>query len=376
MNKLRTILVSSAVLTALMMGFSAQAQVASNRYLFIVETAKAMKPQMPAVRQCLRDLLGAGLGGQLRAGDTLGFWTYDADLHAGAFPLQTWDPNAQDEIIQGVDDFLKQLRLQNEARIMQLLPPMFQVIKDSDTITVLIFSDGLQALQGTPFDLVINKIYAEHAAELRVAKIPFVTILQARGGKIVNCVINPANGPINIPRLAATKPAPAPIGTNTAPQPVAFAPRPVKTNASLIVDYSKSNAVPVTTRPRLTLPPAPAPARVEVTPLKSNPPAVAPVVVNTSAPEPDVPALMATTQRALIVIDNGSSSAPPLVIGLVTTNIPAESAVPAAKISAGTLVVIAIAGLLGIVLVVRIFARGRSATTASAITESFDRRRK
>jgi hypothetical protein len=365
MKKIRAMLVSAVLLVACTLHISAQTPPAGNRYLFIVETAKAMKPQMPAVRQCMRDLLGAGLGGQLRAGDTLGFWTYDADLHVGAFPLQTWDPTASDAIIQSVDDFLNQLRLRNEAQIAPVLPPMLQVIKDSDSITVLIFSDGLQALQGTPFDAVINKIYGAHAAELRTAKIPFLTILQARGGKIVNCVINPANGPINIPKLAATpKPAPASGETNTAPAPLAAAPKPAKPNASLIVDYSKSNTVLAAARPRVTS--LTLPARVEV----------APGVVNTSAPESNVPTPVATTQRALIVIGGGSPTVHSSPSDSSATNILAESSARAAKFPAGALVAIGIAGLLGVVLVVRVFARRRAAGTASAITESFEQRRK
>ncbi len=361
MEKIHAILFCAATLAGLAFGFSAQSQVTANRYLFIVETAKAMKPQMPAVRQCLRELLGAGLGGQIRAGDTLGFWTYDADLHTGAFPLQVWGPSNQNEIIKNVDDFLNQLRLRNEAQIAPVLPPMLQVVKNSDTITVLIFSDGLQPLQGTPFDLVINKIYGEHAAELRAAKIPFLTILQARGGKIVNCVINPANGPINIPKLAAVVALPMP---RTAPVTSLPAPVVVKTNASLILDYSKTK---------------PMPAR------NSSVNSAMPILVPTTG-SPSAPALGVLPESNLALPKVTSDNPSPAIVPAMKTgddsnmqatgspvlskSVPRESKKNVRRwwfVAVGFLILV-LAGLF-----VR---RSRSAARASMITESFEQRRK
>src|SRR5579871_180249 len=53
---------------------AAPATGAAGRYLFIVETSKAMKREMPATIQSVQDLLTSGLEGQLRPGDTVGMW--------------------------------------------------------------------------------------------------------------------------------------------------------------------------------------------------------------------------------------------------------------------------------------------------------------
>ena len=64
-----------------------------NRYLFIFDTSSAMKKRVPSVQRALNNLLVTSMGGQLRAGDSLGVWTFDRELHAGKVPLQIWDPS-------------------------------------------------------------------------------------------------------------------------------------------------------------------------------------------------------------------------------------------------------------------------------------------
>ena len=232
----------------------AHAAPSGNRYLLIVETAKPMKRELPAVQQCVRDLLASGMSGQLQPGDTLGLWTYNDELHAGDFPMQVWAPAAAAPMAKQLDDFLARQRCRGEARISWALAAMFQVVADSDQINVLIFSDGFEPMQGTPFDAVINQVFAQHREELRNVRIPFVTVLQARGGKIIHCTINSASGPINIPAL----PKPAPVVA--APKPVAPAPAPapvlINTNPPLILDYSKPAANAVRAAPEKNSAPA------------------------------------------------------------------------------------------------------------------------
>src|SRR5208283_4941007 len=70
----------------------------SHRCLLIVETSKSMLRRTNAVHRAVQELLASGLNGQLLAGDTLGVWTFNEDLYAGRFPLQTWSPQAQKDI--------------------------------------------------------------------------------------------------------------------------------------------------------------------------------------------------------------------------------------------------------------------------------------
>ena len=71
---------------------TAKAAPPSNRCLLIVETSRSMQRRADAVLKTVQDLLTSGLSGQLRQGDTLGLWTFNEDLYAGRFPLQTWSP--------------------------------------------------------------------------------------------------------------------------------------------------------------------------------------------------------------------------------------------------------------------------------------------
>ena len=387
MKYLRPLIFCAGILASAIFSSSAREQTApaGDRYLIIVETAKAMKPAIQATRQCVQDLLATGLNGKLRTGDTLGLWTYNNNLHTGEFPMQVWNPARTNEIAGRVDAFLKQQRCRDIAWNSDMLAALFQVIANSDGITVLIFSDGAQPLQGTPFDAVINQVYAKHRDELRAAKIPFVTVLQARGGKIVNGIVNPGRSPVNIPKLPpAPKPAPAVVKDKPAP-PV---PAPVKTNASLIVDYSSSNTVPVVALPATNLPPPPvlAPA-VAVTST------IAVAMAETSAP-PRLPAaklgttpiLIAPAQRMAAANTGGSTfafspaskSKPTNDLCLPSTNVVAK---PAAvedlqENPKGSRVAIEVLVLLGLTLVGWIYSRRRSAAHTSVITESFERRSK
>src|SRR5215472_6554827 len=73
-------------LGALLLTSEASAALSSNRYLFIVETSRAMQKREEGLKQAVTNLLGSGMRGQLQSGDTVGLWTYNNELHAGRFP--------------------------------------------------------------------------------------------------------------------------------------------------------------------------------------------------------------------------------------------------------------------------------------------------
>ena len=395
MKNLRTFIFCAVILASVIFSSLVRAQTApaGNRYLIIVETAKAMKPALRATRQCVQDMLASGLNGQLRAGDTLGLWTYNNNLHAGEFPMQVWNPAQTNEIAGRVDDFLKQQRCSDTAWNTDMLIALFQVIANSDNITVLIFSDGAQPLQGTPFDVVINQIYTKHRNELSAAKIPFVTVLQARGGKIVNGIVNPGRSPVNIPVLPpAPKRAPAKAKAKPAPP----APVLVKTNASLIVDYSSSNTVPVVALPSAN-PNAPIatnlPPPLVIAPAIPVTSSLAGAVAETSAPPPlatikpvTTPILAAPAQTTLTTNLGDSTVAfspaperkptntPPLLSANAEVK-PATSE-EALENPKGARAAIAVLALLVVVLTGWIIKRRRATAHTSVITESFERRGK
>ena len=128
----------------------------SDRCLLIVETSKPMKQRSEAVLGAVRGLLMSGLNGQLRDGSTLGVWTYNEDLYAGRFPLQTWSSSAQKDITQRTLAFLKGQKYEKQANFHKVAPALGRVIKDSELIMVVLISSGDHEVRGTPFDDQIN----------------------------------------------------------------------------------------------------------------------------------------------------------------------------------------------------------------------------
>src|SRR5215469_15633102 len=62
----------------------------SNRWLLVYETTSSMRHRTNGVLAETEDLLNSGMHGLIRAGDTLGIWTFNDSLHTGEAPLQMW----------------------------------------------------------------------------------------------------------------------------------------------------------------------------------------------------------------------------------------------------------------------------------------------
>ncbi len=194
----------------------------SNRYLLIVDTARSMKPRTEGLQATVRDLLESGMRGQMRRGDTLGVWTFNESLHAGLFPLQQWTPEAQKGIVTAVLGFLREQKYEKQTSLDKVLPVMDRVIKASAGITVILISDGEEEFRGTPFDDPINDFHRLWRNQQQKARMPFVTVLCARGGQITDYTVNSAPWPVEIP--------PLPPEVKVAPV-VAKAPAPEKPHA-------------------------------------------------------------------------------------------------------------------------------------------------
>jgi hypothetical protein len=254
---------------------------------------------------------------------------------------------------------------------------------------VLIFSDGSQQLQGTPFDTVINRVYLDHREEQRKVAAPFVTVLQARGGKLLHGAVSSAAAALTVP------PVPA-IPKSVVPKPViADAPvkkaGPVKILPSLVLDYSKSNApapaptaqpapgsvVPASAPAAVPVPVAPTPAAVA--PVISAPPELLPVIKVETKP---VPAPVAPTAPAPAQIQTTPPAEPvrPPVSYPTARLEPAPVAAPnvAPPTNVWPLMFGAglVAGLIVAIVAVWFFTRGQAAPRRSVITESLERKGK
>src|SRR6185437_5638644 len=144
----------------------------SNRWLFVFNTSADMRDRAKAIEGVTQDLLTTGMHGNMRAGDTIGLWTYDRQLRADEAPLLTWSPAAAEGIARHTVDFLSRHRYEKSAAFGDVLENMLRVVKLSDTITVILISDGSDPVIGTPFDASINAFYKTNFNQQRKADLP------------------------------------------------------------------------------------------------------------------------------------------------------------------------------------------------------------
>src|ERR1051326_5923515 len=114
----------------------------SNRYLFIVETSRAMERRADGVLSSVQTLLNSAIGGQLRRGDTLGVWTYNEQLYGGEFPLQQWSPETHPGVVRRTVAFLQQQKYEKSARIDKVLPSINRLVQGSPFLTVILITEG------------------------------------------------------------------------------------------------------------------------------------------------------------------------------------------------------------------------------------------
>lgn len=301
-----------------------QGQFVENRYLFIFDTSADMKRRVPAVRTELNDLLATSMGGRLRAGDSLGVWTFDRTLCAGRFPLQTWRPENASAIAAGINKFVAHQRYANTTRFSALQPTLNEVIHDSTRLTVLIFCDGEDEIQWTPYDAGVNRIFRERRAEQKRAKQPFILVFRTQLGRYVGCTMNFPPGMLNLPNFPPLPPPPAP--TNPPPA-VAAKPPPtappliligtkVETNRPSALPPAATNtppekpatAAPAAPPAKSVLPPSPSPAAAPVPAVSTHrvvrpgrlapPTNAAPMAATNPAPVPAVHSVVSTNTNA------------------------------------------------------------------------------
>ena len=201
-----------------------------NRYLLVVDTSRAMEPRRRALLKTVEQLLKSGLGGQIRAGDELGVWTYNADLYAGRFPLQRWANGQEKDITARALAFLKSQKFEHLPLLDSTFPALGGVISRSPLITVILVTCGDGIMQGTPFDHRINEFWQGALEKQRAAQMPFVVVLRAQEGAIRDFTLNLPPAPVRMPVLLTESPAPV-----TAPQKQALVKPPQARSADIPV---------------------------------------------------------------------------------------------------------------------------------------------
>jgi hypothetical protein len=257
-----------------------------NRYLIIVETSREMQRRLPGVQEVTKALIASGMDNQVRAGDTLGLWTYNADLHFGQFPLQTLTTKNLEQVSAKIEQFLGAQKFEKKPNLEKIMPALDQVVKSSELLTVVLISSGETDLKGTPFDGKINASYETWRKKQQQAHLPFVTVLRGEHRQLSQYSVNPAPWKPELP------PVPKELAAPSASKPPASVAPKV---APLIVSGRKpelTQAVPAQAN-------APRPAPAEPAPLTVRPPTETSTPSIVSAPSP-APAVGQATTTILV----------------------------------------------------------------------------
>lgn len=374
----------------------------SNRWLFIFNTSAAMRDRADGVLAVTQDLLTSGMHGNLRAGDTIGIWTYNNELRADEAPLQTWSPEAAPGIAANTLQFLSRHKYEKPAAFGDVLVNMLRVIKMSDVITVVLISDGSDPMVGTPFDERLNAFYKKNYQSQRKQRMPIITVIRGERGQILTNTLALAPWPVDIP--AVPPPVVAKAAPPKSPPPPPAPPKPVP---SLVIIGTKAEttfhppsdlpehvdvpsapaptpAKPVETKP--TEPPAET-AKAEAPPVTPEPTA-APKTESTIAPAakpeptPTVPPVAETPKPVQPSEAPVASAAATNENWTKVTAAPAqpvvETATPAPEpkelFSARNIAIASVGFTLLVVVLLLLAARNaRNASRASLITRSLDR---
>ena len=172
------------------------------RFLFLIDTSSAMSGQKTVTLDTVSRLILSGIGGRLQSGDAWNLWMIDDQLHTNAIPAQRWDPQQRVDISNRIFRFLRAQRFnKKQAPLEKSLAVLAEEAKLSGTLTVFLFTDGSVPVKGTPFDGQINAIFSQHAAGMRKAEKPFVTVFVAQDGRFAAHAVSPGGERIYIPRL-------------------------------------------------------------------------------------------------------------------------------------------------------------------------------
>jgi len=280
------------------------------RWLLIFDSSSAMKKRLPALDGEINLLFGSNMGDHLHAGDSVGVWTFDNAVHAGDYPLMTWQPENAAGMATNLMKFVRKQDFHGVTDFSALQDLVNRVIATSERLTIVIFCDGEGEVHWTPYDEGINENLKEGAAERKKSRLPVVMVVRTQQGKYIGATVNYPPAGVTIPPFPPlavkppTTPPPPPLVVHPAPAP---APRPVVELPPLIIvgksegtdvtataRFEATNVVPKVDRihinpGNMTVASAPAPASVpQVVPVtnEATPPAETQPVTNAVASVP------------------------------------------------------------------------------------------
>ncbi|HYV32346.1 MAG TPA: hypothetical protein VEO53_14740, partial [Candidatus Binatia bacterium] len=219
------------------------------RFLFIVDMSSSMEYLQSAIEATIYELIGSGLAGQMRVGDTYGVWTFNKETYAGRTPMRVWDPRKCVQLGTIAAAFLNNQPYEKSSNLKQTISTLAGVIRAVSNLTVFIISDGGSPMRGTPFDNTVNADYKKKSRDRSQAKRPFVTTLVVRDGWFVSAAVSIGGQPIPLP----DRPPPLLTQTTKSPPPERAVPNDVVLRASTGTTTTQAPppAKPATTAPQV-----------------------------------------------------------------------------------------------------------------------------
>jgi hypothetical protein len=269
------------------------------RWLLVFGTSSAMKKRLPAVEAGIKTLFATDFNGKISQGDSIRVWTVGDQMKIG--PLAEWSADNVPALTTNLITYLRAQSFSGKANLSSLEPSVRWVVANSDRVTILIYCDGSEQIDWSPFD-GINDMLHQTATERKKSQQPVLIVLRAQQGKFIGGMVNFPPVPLSLPSFpplpGENKPA---VVTN--PPPVIVPPAPPKPVAPLVIigTHVSTNAADATNSEPVSSPPIPVvvpktnPPAVPVTPavtpavIKTNPPVAAtnPVPVIVQAPVKD-----------------------------------------------------------------------------------------
>ena len=125
--------------------------------------------------------------------------------------------------------FIRRQRYTGKTSFAALQSPLGEVISNSERLTVVIFCDGQDEVQWTPYADGINRTFRQNLEERKNSRQPFVLLLRTQQGKYTGCTVNFPPGGLTIPSFPPLPlPPPPPEATNNRPPlPLPPAPKPL-----------------------------------------------------------------------------------------------------------------------------------------------------
>jgi hypothetical protein len=176
-----------------------------NRFLFIVETSRAMQPRAHGVFDAIKQALNSSLNGQIHQGDLVGIWTFNEVLYQELFPTQIWSQPTQLAFAVRLPTFADPELYQRRARLDKVVPEMLKVMAENENITIILVTTGDGAMEGPSFSAKINAAWKEWRDELEGIQMPLQTVVCARKGQPTDWSFTPAPRPIELPKLATAQ---------------------------------------------------------------------------------------------------------------------------------------------------------------------------